>query len=118
MPAVPGAIMDNVPPGMGGEDFGGSISVTADGSLYVQAGKTAFINMKVVGLDTVKKLPGGRLQVRESDLALARGFREKLLQASVGTKLATAKKRTVSFTRRPAQGLRHPGTAGLPEDRR
>lgn len=97
-PAVPGAIMDHVPPGMGAEDFGGSLSVTRDGKLYVQAGKTAFINMQVIGLDTVRRLHGGTLQVRESDLALARGFREKLLQASVGTRMATVKKQTVTFT--------------------
>ncbi len=48
-PAIPGAIMDNVPPGMGAEDFGGSICATKDGQLYIQAGKTAFIDMKVFG---------------------------------------------------------------------
>jgi len=95
---VPGAILDNVPPGMGAEDFGGSIAVTKDGQLYLQAGKTAYICIKVVGLDTVKKLPGGKLQVSEADLALARGFREKLAQASVGTQMAAAKKRTVAFS--------------------
>jgi hypothetical protein len=40
-PAAPGAVMDAVPPGMGAEDFGGSIMVTKDGELYLQAGKTA-----------------------------------------------------------------------------
>jgi outer membrane protein assembly factor BamB len=96
--AVPGAIMDNVPPGMGAEDFGGSLTVTNDGQLYVQAGKTGYINLKVVGLESVKKLSGGALQVRESDLAPARGFRDKLLQASVPIRVATPKRRTVAFT--------------------
>ena len=52
--AVPGAVIDDVPPGMGGEDFGGSICYARDGKLYVQAGKTGFWNLEVVGLDTVQ----------------------------------------------------------------
>jgi hypothetical protein len=97
-PAAPGAVMDAVPPGMGAEDFGGSMSVTKDGQLYLQAGKTAFINMKVVGLETVKRLGTGKLTVSDGDLTLARGFRDKLLQQSVGTKIATIKAKTVAFT--------------------
>ena len=96
--AVPGAIMDTCPPGMGAEDFGGSIIITKDGDLHLQAGKTAYINIKVVGLETVKKIKGGKLEVKASDIALARGFREKLLQASVGTRQYSVKKRSVSFT--------------------
>jgi len=97
-PAMPGAIMDTVPPGMGAEDFGGSMSVGKDGQLYVQHGKTAFINSRVVGLDSVRKLPGGKLTVAQGDLAKAGAFREKLLQASVGAKMVTAKKGAVTFT--------------------
>lgn len=96
--AIPGAVMDNCPPGMGGEDFGGSMTITRDGELYLQAGKTAYINVKVVGLDTVKKLGGGKLKVSDKDIELANAFRERLLQASVGTRLYTIKKETVSFT--------------------
>jgi len=36
--------------------------------------------------------------VSQGDLALANAFREKLVQASVGTRMVTAKKRTVTFT--------------------
>jgi hypothetical protein len=97
-PCVPGAIMDNVPPGMGAEDFGGSMTVGKDGQLYIQAGKTAYINIKAVGLDSVRKLPGGKLPVAQGDLAKATAFREKLLQASIGAKMVTAKKTTVTFT--------------------
>ncbi|MBN2475475.1 MAG: PQQ-binding-like beta-propeller repeat protein [Pirellulales bacterium] len=96
--ATPGAIMDTCPPGMGGEDFGGSMIVTKDGQLHLQAGKTAYINVKVVGLDTVKALKGGKLEIKPSDIALANAFREKLLQASVGTRQYTAKRRSVRFT--------------------
>ena len=97
-PAVPGAIMDTVPPGKGAEDFGGSMTVTKDGQLHLQHGKTAFINSRVVGLDDVKKLPGGKLMVTPQDLAKAEAFRAKLVQAAIGTKMAKAKKATVTFT--------------------
>jgi len=52
----------------------------------------------VVGLNSVKSLQGGRVEVKESDLALANACREKLLQASVGTRQVTVKRRAVRFT--------------------
>ncbi|HUT32340.1 MAG TPA: PQQ-binding-like beta-propeller repeat protein [Planctomycetota bacterium] len=111
--AVPGAILDNVPPGMGGEDFGGSIAATPDGQLYLQAGKTGFWNIKVVGLDAVKRLEadrrGGvlgllgrkddrRIAITEKEVAQARVLREKYLQEAVGTRRLTVKKLTPTFT--------------------
>ena len=97
-PCSPGAIMDNTPPGMGGEDFGGSICATPDGQLYVQAGKTAFIDLKVVGLDALKRLAKGSFAVSDDEAKLAAGFRAKLLQGAASVKQATAKKRTVAFS--------------------
>ncbi|MEI6520457.1 MAG: PQQ-binding-like beta-propeller repeat protein [bacterium] len=96
--AVPGAMMNNTPPGMGAEDFGGSMIYTKDGQLYIQAGKTAFVNIKVNGLDTVKKLDKGTLTVTPENLVQANAFREKLLQQVVGNKQETVKKLTVAFT--------------------
>lgn len=96
--ATPGAIMDTCPPGMGSEDFGGSMIITRDGQLHVQAGKTAYVNFRVVGLETVKAIKGGHLKVQETDMALANACREKLLQASVGTRQTTVKRHTPSFT--------------------
>ncbi len=96
--AVPGAVMDTCPPGMGAEDFGGSIIVTNDGQLHLQAGKTAYININVVGLETVRKLPGGKITVKPSDLDLANTFRERFLQAAVGTRQCSVKKKSVAFT--------------------
>ncbi|OPZ26813.1 MAG: hypothetical protein BWZ02_01870 [Lentisphaerae bacterium ADurb.BinA184] len=97
-PAAPGAIMDNTPPGMGAEDFGGSITATRDGQLHIQAGKTAFTNLKVVGLDGVKRLAAGAVKVSPADVRTAAGLREKLLQQAVGTRSVTASKKTVVFT--------------------
>ena len=95
---APGAIMDNCPCGMGGEDFGGSICYAKDGKLYVQAGKTGFWNLEVVGLDTVKEMKGGTLQIAADEAKLAQKIREELLQAAVGTKRVTVARKTLKFT--------------------
>jgi len=94
----PGAILDAVPPGAGAEDFGGSMIMTDKGELHLQAGKTAYINMKVVGLDSVKALKGGSLQVTDKDMAKAEKIRENLLQDAVGVGYYTLMKKTVPFT--------------------
>jgi len=97
--AVPGAVLDNCPPGSGGEDFGGSIACTKDGRLFLQAGKTGFWNVEVVGLDTVKALPGGgEITITEADTKEAQAIRDGQLQATVGTRRATVKKMTPAFT--------------------
>ncbi len=96
--AVPGADMTHCPPGMGGEDFGGSIAQSPDGKLYVQAGKTAFWNLEVTGLDSVKALSGKGLEVSDKDVVQARKLREQLLQAAVGTRRMTVKKLTAAMT--------------------
>ena len=66
--ATPGANMSTVPPGMGAEDFGGSVIRTTDGKVYVQAGKTAFTNCRVTGLDSVRPLGSGRLTDAPADV--------------------------------------------------
>lgn len=92
--AEPGAIMDNVPPGMGAEDFGGSMVQGADGKLYIAAGKTALWNLEVVGLETVKTLGEGTVKLEEAELAEAARFREQQLQSSAGSRVYTAHKLT------------------------
>ncbi|MCY3018945.1 MAG: hypothetical protein NTW87_07955 [Planctomycetota bacterium] len=96
--AEPGAIVDNCPPGMGGEDFGGSICYAKDGNLYLQAGKTAFWNVQLVGLDTVKEMKGDRIQIAADDVKQARVLREQQLQAAVGTRRMTVNKKTIALT--------------------
>ncbi len=99
--AVPGANMNSVPPGMGAEDFGGSITRANDGTLYVQAGKTAFINCKVSGLDAVKVLSSGSLKLSAEDMVKAQQFKVKYLSVSDSAKSAEVKKKTVVFTGDP-----------------
>jgi len=96
--AVPGAILDNAPPGLGGEDFGGSITLAQDGRLYLQAGKTGFWNVEVVGLDTVKALPGGALEVGAGDIPKAEECRALLLKAAAGPRRMAIHRGTPSFT--------------------
>ncbi|MBA3699460.1 MAG: hypothetical protein H0W78_11480 [Planctomycetes bacterium] len=96
--AVPGVLMNDCPPGMGGEDFGGSATVAKDGKLYLQAGKTAFWNVVVDGLNQVKSLKGGSITISEPDIALARQFKEQALQTKVGIQRLVVKQGTPSFT--------------------
>lgn len=101
--AVPGANMNTVPPGMGAEDFGGSITRANDGTLYIQAGKTAFINCRVSGLDTVKPLGSGALTISPDDTQKAQQFKVKYLTEVDSAKSITVKRRTVTFTGDPSK---------------
>ena len=86
---------------MGAEDFGGSIIRANDGTLYVQAGKTAFINCKLSGLDAVKVLAAGALQISPDDTLRAQQFKVKYLRASDSRKIAEVKRKSVALTGRP-----------------
>ncbi len=96
--AMPGADMSDTPPGMGGEDFGGSITLGKDGKLYLQAGKTAFWNMEVTGLDSVKMLKGASVSIGNAEVKIAQGFHDQFLQATVGKRQTTVKRMTPTFT--------------------
>ncbi|MDQ2799264.1 MAG: hypothetical protein M3Y13_06440, partial [Armatimonadota bacterium] len=96
--AVPGADMTETPPGLGGEDFGGSMTYGTDGKLYLQAGKTAFWNLEVTGLNSVRALPGGRIALAASDLPKAQAIREAQIQVVQGKKSATVKRSTPVFS--------------------
>jgi len=102
--AVPGADVSNAPPGMGGEDFGGSIAYTPGdrnnplGHLYLQAGKTAFWNVEVTGLESVRALPGGTIRITAQDELRAQAMHDAQLQAAVGTHQMTVKRMTPTFT--------------------
>lgn len=96
--AAPGTDMTRTPPGMGGEDFGGSVTFAKDGKLYVQAGKTAFWNLEVTGFDQAKLLTGASVKITDADTAKARTFREQQLQTVAGTRRIAAKKLTPKFS--------------------
>jgi hypothetical protein len=80
--AEPGAVLDHSPPGQGGEDFGGSVTLGRDGKLYVQAGKTAFWNVEVTGLDSVRELQGATIHFNDADAKQAVALRDERLTGS------------------------------------
>ena len=98
--AVPGADMTHAPPGMGGEDFGGTLTGGKDGKLYVQAGKTAYWNLEVTGLETVRALPGGKIALSGDDLIAAHHARETRGQATAGPLTLVSKKGTPTLNGR------------------
>jgi len=95
---VPGADMTDTPPGMGGEDFGGSIAHGKDGNLYVQAGKVGFWNLQVTGLDTFKTIPGGKIDVNAADTKLAARYHDDEMQTASGAHSLSVKRLTPIFT--------------------
>jgi hypothetical protein len=101
--AVPGAILDNCPPGLGGEDFGGSMVQGADGSLCIQSGKIGLWDLAVTGLDSIKAVEGGTLVISEGDIATAREFRERALQQVAGGGRLSATRLTPTFTGNPGK---------------
>jgi hypothetical protein len=96
--AVPGAPMDAVPPGSGGEDFGGSATQAKDGILYVQSGKSAYWNIRVDGWDAVAALAGGSVSITEADRDRAGEMRIAALQRAVGRQQVALRKTTPEFT--------------------
>lgn len=96
--AVPGVSLDRVPSGMGGEDFGGSLTQTTDGRIFVQAGKTGFWNVEVTGLETTRALPGGEVRITPADIAKAQTCREGYLQSIRGTSRTTVPHLKPAFT--------------------
>ena len=97
--AVPGAVLDNCPPGMGGEDFGGSCCLAQDGKFFVQAGKTGFWNIEVVGLETVKAARRRPVGDHARRRCRGRKIRVEQLQASVGTQARwPSRRRRVAFS--------------------
>ena len=97
--AVPGAILDDCPPGAGEEAFGGSIIQDKDGKISVQAGHTSFWNAEVTGLDTIKALAGsGKIVLSAEDVKTAQSFRERYTQLAAGVKQFKVKKAAPAFT--------------------
>ncbi|HET6247990.1 MAG TPA: hypothetical protein VFE47_09865 [Tepidisphaeraceae bacterium] len=97
-PAVPGAKLDDCPPGGCEEAFGGSSMQMADGRLFVEAGATSFWNAEVTGLDTIRALPGGKLTIAANDVATAAEFRGQYLNATAASNRLTIHKATPTFT--------------------
>jgi len=96
--AKPGVDMTDLPPGCGGEDFGGSVTQGDDGNIYIQAGKLALWNLLLTGLDRTVRISGGTLSLSEEETKKAFALREKALQAAAGRKVLTVKRKKIEFT--------------------
>ena len=83
-PAVPGADLTNSPPGGGGEDFGGGITLGSDGKFYVEAGHTAYWNLELTGLNDVRELTSGKISMSSSDVRQAASFHDDETQIAQG----------------------------------
>ncbi|MFA6293696.1 MAG: hypothetical protein WC637_18050 [Victivallales bacterium] len=96
---VPGADLTECPPGSGGEDFGGSLTQGRDGKVYIQAGKGAVWNTLMKGLDSVKDIGSGKIELAQADLAKSNEYREKALQSvTAGLQYSVEKFTPASFT--------------------
>ena len=96
--ATPGVSLDNCPCGMGAEDFGGSVTRTDDGRLFIQSGKTGFWNLEVVGLDTVKAMQGQSIAISAADIKEAQAYHDQFAQAAAGKQQVTIAQATPTFT--------------------
>jgi hypothetical protein len=93
-----GADMTRCPPGSGGEDFGGSVTQSKDGRVYLQAGKTAVWNVELSNLDKVRAIGSGSVTLTPQDQPLARAEFEKQSQQAVGTRTCEVIRLTPKLT--------------------
>ncbi len=96
--AVVGADMTSAPPGSGGEDFGGSVIQTKDGSVLIQSGKIAAWNLSIDGLDSITNIGSGKLTIKPSEIALAEKEYENQLQTAAGKKMLIVENKSINFT--------------------
>ncbi|HUS58695.1 MAG TPA: hypothetical protein VM141_08595, partial [Planctomycetota bacterium] len=96
--ALPGVDVTDIPPGLGGEDFGGSLIQAKDGKIYLQAGKVALWAIELTGLETAKEIKGGKIKVSEKQTFEAQLIRGQLAQVAVGAKSVKIKRMTQKLT--------------------
>ena len=96
--AFAGADVTNIPPGMGGEDFGGSFIQAPDGRIYIQAGKVSLWSIEVVGMDKVRALGSGGVTVSKADSFEGERARGRALQGAAKRKALTILRATPKLT--------------------
>jgi hypothetical protein len=93
-----GADMTHCPPGGGGEDFGGSLAQTSDGTVYLQSGHTAVWSLELGNLDQVRVIGAGVVTLKPEEQALARAEFEKQSQRAVGMQACEVARLTPTVT--------------------
>jgi hypothetical protein len=96
-PPKTGADMTHCPPG-GGEGFGGSVTQTADGRVYLQTGHTAVWCLELGNLDQIRAIGSGSVTLRPEEQALAHAEFEKQSQQAVGVQACEVPRRTPTPT--------------------
>ena len=86
--AEPGVLLDNCPPGSGGEDFGGFFTGTTDGRAFIQAGKTGYWIVELTGLESIRRMDGGTVEQTEDGVAKSRDVYSRRKQKLAGVKNA------------------------------
>ena len=115
--ATPGADMTDLPPGSGGEDFGGSVTQAKDGKVYVQAGKNGIWNLLLTGLEKTVNIPGSQITLDRRRYQEGHGASRAVAAGIDGTRKLAVKHQTVAFTGNFMQdfkGVRH---RRVPEER-
>ena len=95
--AEPGSLLDDCPPGSGGEDFGGFFTGTTDGRAFIQAGKTAYWIVELTGLDTIRRLKGGTIKQTEDGVARSQNVYSQRKQKLAGIKKVDVRRMTAEI---------------------
>jgi hypothetical protein len=90
--------MTDTPPGSGGEDFGGSVTQTKDGRIFLQSGKYGIWNILLTGLDQTIRLPGGKVMLSAAETKQAQALRESALQAAAAAGKLSVKRGAIAFS--------------------
>ncbi|NQT18243.1 MAG: hypothetical protein HQ592_00965, partial [Planctomycetes bacterium] len=86
----------DIPPGLGGEDFGGSFILAPDGRIYIEAGKLANWSIEAVGFDTIKDLASGSLTINKAEALEAELAAGRRRQAEAKPKSLAIHKKTIN----------------------
>ncbi len=96
--AAPGVDVSHCPPGAGEEAFGGALVQGTDGAISLQAGHASFWNIAVTGLEGIKALPGGALELSAEDVEVAGAYRRRSLELAEGARHLAVPRATPTFT--------------------
>lgn len=96
--AVIGADMTMSPPGSGGEDFGGSVIQSTDGTVHIQSGKVGAWKLGLEGLDSIQRIGTGKVTLKPAEIALAEKEYERQKQDAIGQMMMEIEKKSIAFT--------------------
>ena len=96
--AAPGTLINDIPPGGGGEDFGGSVIQASDRRIFAQAGKTAYVKVETQGWDQFRTIASGNLSLSFQQVLAANQYRNEALQKGRVAETLEVPQKTPTFT--------------------